>query len=418
MKRFWIWMTILGYAATASAANEVSFEIQFPETAQNNSIVKLPVEGSTSYQVTSADGKVLPSQFVAGSKLLGTANELHVIVSEVKPGTKLLVKIGRAESKDESKQMLTWKIDQEEPELLLQQNGKERKLVRFIGPKFDIKNQPEDPKKKDIGNPTTKPYHHLFDPTGTFLLTNGPEGQFPHHRAIYFGFNKTTVDGETSDTWHCRNGAHQRTGPKELHEFQAGALGASHVFPIDWIGTDGKVLVKEIRSISFYPIGEKVIVDFQSKLVPGDESKGFSLDGDPQHAGFHFRANAEVEKTAKETVFTRINGAGKPGVEQNWLPKGPVAGSINNPWNAMTFRLRDHKFSVIYLDHPNNPKEARQSERSYGRMGTYFEHTVKPGEFLHVQYRLLVAPGETTVDECTALKEGFVNRPTVKQVKN
>ena len=34
----------------------------------------------------------------------------------------------------------------------------------------------------------------------------------------------------------------------------------------------------------------------------------------------------------------------------------------------MSFVLDGKRYSVVYLDHPDNPKEARQSERTYGRM--------------------------------------------------
>ena len=49
------------------------------------------------------------------------------------------------------------------------------------------------------------------------------------------------------------------------------------------------------------------------------------LDGDPQHAGFHFRANAEVEKTKNETYFLRPDGKGEKGKEVNWDPKTRTA---------------------------------------------------------------------------------------------
>src|SRR5262249_30887883 len=34
---------------------------------------------------------------------------------------------------------------------------------------------------------TYKPYHHVYDPAGTQLLTKGPGGLFTHHRGLFFG---------------------------------------------------------------------------------------------------------------------------------------------------------------------------------------------------------------------------------------
>ena len=47
------------------------------------------------------------------------------------------------------------------------------------------------------------------------------------------------------------------------------------------------------------------------------------LDGDPQHAGFHFRAEQEVAKNGKEnTYYLRPDGKGKIGDTRNWDAEG------------------------------------------------------------------------------------------------
>ena len=87
------------------------------------------------------------------------------------------------------------------------------------------------------------------------------------------------------------------------------------------------------------------------------------LDGDPQHAGFHFRAAPDVEKHEKETgtnatTFVRPDGKGKPGKTRNW-DKGKAGPKINLPWDAMSFVVDGNRYAVVYLDRPGNPKEAR-----------------------------------------------------------
>src|SRR4051812_13796382 len=78
----------------------------------------------------------------------------------------------------------TWKDPEgEHPVLLFNGNT----VLEYVRPTFDPK--ANDPKNGGIGNPTTKIYHHLYDESGTVRLTNGPEGQYPHHRGIFFGFN-------------------------------------------------------------------------------------------------------------------------------------------------------------------------------------------------------------------------------------
>ena len=101
------------------------------------------------------------------------------------------------------------------------------------------------------------------------------------------------------------------------------------------------------------------LIDFRSTLTT-DLDK-VRLDGDPQHAGFHFRANDEVEKTKNQTYFLRPDGEGRKGKEVNWDPK-TKKGPVNRPWTAMSFVVDGKRYTVVYLDHPDNPKEARQSE--------------------------------------------------------
>ena len=36
-------------------------------------------------------------------------------------------------------------------------------------------------------------------------LTNGPEGQYPHHRGIFYGFNNISYDGKKADVWLLTN---------------------------------------------------------------------------------------------------------------------------------------------------------------------------------------------------------------------
>ena len=89
------------------------------------------------------------------------------------------------------------------------------------------------------------------------------------------------------------------------------------------------------------------------------------LEGDPQHAGFHFRAAQEVAKNGKEnTYYLRPDGKGKIGDTRNWDPKGKDPRTLNLPWNACSFLIGGKRYTVLRIDHPDNPKEiARQRAR-------------------------------------------------------
>ncbi|MCB1092682.1 MAG: PmoA family protein, partial [Verrucomicrobiae bacterium] len=229
---------------------------------------------------------------------------------------------------------------------------------------------------------TYKPFHHVYDEAGKNFITKGPGGKFTHHRGIYYGFSKTGyTDAEgkaqTVDTWHCKPGKGTDPGAHQTHEaFLEQTADATHAVQkvrIAWHGNDGAVFANEERTLAFsFGADHSLMVDFSSKLIP--VSGKVTVDGDPQHAGFHFRASGEVaDVTSKETYYIRP-GTGKdaPGKTINWDAKNDSDATKNLAWKAMSFVAGGDRYTVVYLDRPTNPKPARFSERDYGRFGSYF----------------------------------------------
>jgi Family of unknown function (DUF6807) len=352
--------------------------------------------------VTAADGKKLLAQVQPAHLPLGgkvSRPELTIVIPELKAAQKLDLKV-KLDINGTAKETFGW--EQVDGMELLWFN--KRPVLRYFHKPFDAKLYE---KGKETANPTTKPYHHLYAADGKTIVTNSNTGQYPHHRGIYFGFNNISYgDGKKADVWHCRMGEH--TEHEKTLSYESGPLFGRHLLQIGWIGQDGKPFAAEQRELTVYNVAGGALIDFASQLTT--PLAKVRLDGDPQHAGFHFRANSAMEKNTKETFFIRPDGKGKPGEEKNWTAKGK-GGPVNLPWNAMSFVLDGKRYTVVYLDHPNNPKEARQSERSYGRIGTYFEYDLTPEKPLKVQYRLWFQEGEPTVEQCEALSRAFMNPP-------
>jgi hypothetical protein len=162
--------------------------------------------------------------------------------------------------------------------------------------------------------------------------------------------------------------------------------------------------------MTVYGIDGGTLLEFASRLKTTDGK--VRLDGDPQHAGFQFRAaNAVADKTAKQTYYLRPDGKGKPGETRNWDPKNK--GPVNLPWDAMSFVLDGQRYAVAYIDHPNNPGEKRYSERDYGRFGCYFEYDLTPENPLVIHHRIWLQRGEMTGDQVQALSMNFTTPPRV-----
>ena len=165
---------------------------------------------------------------------------------------------------------------------------------------------------------TYKPYYHVFSPDGTRLLTKGDTGGlYPHHRGLFYGFRKVTYgDGKQCDIWHCLEEAHQ--SHERVLSQHASAESANQVVAIDWHGSQGEMFAHEERAVAVARKPGGTQIDFSSHLETADD-RPIHLDGDPQHAGFHFapprkwptkqpRRPTTCERTARESWTKRATG--------------------------------------------------------------------------------------------------------------
>ncbi|MBA4062889.1 MAG: hypothetical protein C0501_04120 [Isosphaera sp.] len=278
-------------------------------------------------------------------------------------------------------------------------------------------NLPRDPKDHYY---TFKPFHNVYDPTdGKLMLTNTSskkkeDGQFPHHRGLFFGFNRITYgDNQTADVWHGTNDVFSQHDTMVSKE--AGEVLGRHRSAISWHGKDGKTFATEEREVTAYAAAGGTLLDWSTVL--STKLDRVRLDGDPQHAGFHFRANMEVSKNGKEnTYYLRPDGKGKPGETRNWDAKGKSPAAVNLPWNAVSFVAGGKRWTVLRVNHPDNPGEKRGSERDYGRFGDYFEYDLAADKPLKLKYRVWAQEGEMTVEQCNAIAAAFVSPPAAKAV--
>ena len=114
---------------------------------------------------------------------------------------------------------------------------------------------------------TCKVYHHLFSPTGCCLITKGPGGLYPHHRGLFYGFNKISYgDGQTADVWHCRDGESQTH--EETISRICGPVFGRDVNRIWWRGKDGEPFAEELREMTGLVPGS--IPPFGHPILPFD----------------------------------------------------------------------------------------------------------------------------------------------------
>jgi hypothetical protein len=369
--------------------------------------VRLPAAVTSINQVEIRDGK---DQLVAAGQITPAGlkteqadkdrQELHFVLPALAAGKSLDLKAVIVHGGSAAPSGFSWNAKDE-------LRFGDRLILRYMHANLDE----SSPKAREE---TFKVYHHVYDPSGKRLLTKGPGGLYTHHRGLFHGFNKATYGENTVDIWHCpppgkRNEAHQ--AHRDTHLRATGPVLGRHRLDIDWNGIGKKRFAKEQRELTVYNANGGILIEFSSLLTPTYEP--VKLDGDPQHAGFHFRADNEVsdKKSKGETIFIRPDGTDKPGVERNWPANKK---HVNLPWLGMSFVLGGKRYTAAYLDHPANPKEARFSERTYGRFGSYFVATVTKEKPLLVNYRLWLQEGQMSGEEIAAKSRAFVEPVAVK----
>jgi hypothetical protein len=417
--------TCLVLVAAAGAAEPVKLQLVIEAGNLNrvNVPVRVPIALAPSTDksvgkiaaIVDADGKPLAAQITKPNLLAKTSSagatdepwELNFILPVLNAGQSLplSVLIRDAKPNDPAQTAIGFQWH-DAPNEYSELTFGGRNVLRYICPTLD-ESSPEARMR------TFKVFHHVYDPHGQQLVTNGGDGGlYPHHRGLFFGFKTVTYDGDKQcDIWHCLLGSHQ--SHEGITNAEAGQVLGRHRVAVDWHGKDKEVFAKEDREITVYNVSGGTLIEFTSRV----RTTGglVHLDGDPQHAGFHFRAHNDVVAKKDQTYYLRPDGKGALGDTRNWDPK-TKEGPANLPWDAMSFMLGDRRYTVAYLDRPTNPKEARFSERDYGRFGSYFEYDVTPERPLEVAYRVWLQDGEMTGDAVAALAQDFVEpvRVTVR----
>lgn len=257
-----------------------------------------------------------------------------------------------------------------------------------------------------------KPYHHVFDPNGSQLITKGTGGLYTHHRGIFFGYNKCLFDGKFYDWWHCvKKKAFQ--AHDDFVATDEGPVFGGHTVRINWNDFDGKPVIEERRTLIAYRQGaDRALIEFRSTLTA---LRGpVRLAGDRQHAGVHFRAAAPVADRQKETRYLR---------PEKWstLPADKEQNGADHrdlPWNALRYSLDGRDYCVAYLSDPKNPDGADFSERLYGRFGEYFPYTLTKEAPLNLRYRFWIVAGATpSREDIDARLEDLAQPPLVTIVK-
>ncbi len=256
----------------------------------------------------------------------------------------------------------------------------DKPIWRFETPTHDPKRHTE----------TYKPFLQIYDFEGKNFLTKGAGGKFTHHRGVFFGYNKVKVGEKTYDLWHMGGGVRQQfSGISEL-SYKHSTDVEPFASQIDWQLADGTKVIRESRLWETkHPAPTERQMDFVIKLT--SLAGPLRLDGDLQHAGFHFRAALEVEEHEKDRPATYILPPDYKGDQKAAEKDAPT-------WGCMLFQVGGKKYGAMMMNHPDNSStklaagggKYQLSTRAYGRFGFFSPYDLVPEKPLSLRYRLYI----------------------------
>lgn len=191
------------------------------------------------------------------------------------------------------------------------------------------------------------------------------------------------------------------------------AQGAELTVGMDWVGPDGRVLLKEKTTFQFTSEGEKRSITRITTLTAQDQSVSMK---DNKEGVFAIRVARELEHPSdKPEIFTDANGIpttvaslNNEGVTGKYRSsegkEGDAVWGNRGTWVTLNGKIENEFISVAILDHPSNPGyptywHARgyglfsanplgQKELSGGK--DELNLTLKPGESVTFRYQIIV----------------------------
>jgi len=250
---------------------------------------------------------------------------------------------------------------------------------------------------------TYKPFLHVFDAEGKSTITKGAGGYYTHHRGIFIGWTRLAVGGTRCDMWGMGGGRQEH---KKFIAQSAGPDQAAVTSLVAWNLKDDKTVIEEERTFTFHrrPAPTLLLVDVTSKLKALADD--VILDGDPEHAGVHYRPANEVDRAATHYCLPREGVPQGMDAAAEWGPmsvttlEGKRTGvtripQADLPWAAISYSLGGKRYFAQEISASGNPPGGIWSAyRDYGRFGVFQKGEIKAGQTLTLRHRFWVGAGD------------------------
>lgn len=225
---------------------------------------------------------------------------------------------------------------------------------------------------------TRRPFNHVYGTDGKYI-TKGNEGEHPHQRGIFMGWD---INGH--GYWTDGGGTVQIHRKYDSSVQVMGPVFSRVATTISWQHNKVEEMI-ESRTVEAWWIKPGItLLDFRYVLTEPN-GKAFSMDGEGAHAGMQFRAGDEVNVNRMDSALSAHHFSQDGSIRAGYNYKG------TGHWITQLFPIRGIRYLAMVMDHLDNPKPTEFPTRDYGRFGIFFNHVQPAGKPLPLYYRFLIA---------------------------
>ena len=266
-----------------------------------------------------------------------------------------------------------------------------------------------------FGPETKKPYLHPLRTASGKIVTRqypmekvaGETADHPHHQGLWF----THGDVNGVDFWASAGGATGKKGQvvlDKIHSVKSGKNSGEIDASFNWVGPEGKPLLRERRRMVFSGDDQNRMIDFDVTFTAVDKV----TFGDTKEGTFAIRlSDAMKEKGGSGTM---VSSTGVQNMKNIW--------GKPFPWVDYSGTVEGEKVGVAILDHPSNPKHPTHwHARDYGLFAAniFGEHdfyndksrngslTLEPGKSVRFRYRVVIHPGDAAAANVSAMFDKY-----------
>ena len=261
------------------------------------------------------------------------------------------------------------------------------------------------------GSDTARPYLHPLRSASGKIVTRrypmetvpGESHDHPHHRGLWFSHGNVNGFDFWSNEPSQHGGKNAKIVLKRIVRISGGKESGVIEASFDWVDPQGKALLAESRTMTFYAEPARRVIDFDITLTP-IEKVSF---GDTKEGTFAIRLAAQLEEPTKESLATpkrtglMVDSEGRRGEPLVWGHRAS--------WVDYAGEIDGEKLGIAILDHPSNPRHPTYwHSRSYGLFAANIfglhdflndksangSMTVEPGKAVRFRYRVIIHPGD------------------------